>query len=140
MARLSFVPISLLLLASLAAGAGAAAAADPGEGGPRVSVQYASEEESRWLDRWTEKHLAQQGSGQAIEIQPGTDEESAQLSRMFPGNAYIGHIEYDKDHPFGRIVVDAFHSKARQAKPNDDLQKQGQEESRSHAEHDVKDL
>uniref|UniRef100_R7WEM4 Uncharacterized protein n=1 Tax=Aegilops tauschii TaxID=37682 RepID=R7WEM4_AEGTA len=107
MARLSFVPISLLLLASLAAGAGAAAAA---------------------------------GSGQAIEIQPGTDEESAQLSRMFPGNAYIGHIEYDKDHPFGRIVVDAFHSKARQAKPNDDLQKQGQEESRSHAEHDVKDL
>ncbi|KAM3400261.1 hypothetical protein ACQJBY_005258 [Aegilops geniculata] len=130
MARLSFVPISLLLLASLAgAGAGAAAAADPGEGGPRVSVQYASEEESRWLDRWTEKHLAQQGSGQAIEIQPGTDEESAQLSRMFPGNAYIGHID------FGRIVVDAFHSKARLAKPND-----GQEESQSHAEHDVKDL
>ncbi|KAF6987823.1 hypothetical protein CFC21_005431 [Triticum aestivum] len=130
MARLSFVPISLLLLASLAAaGAGAAAAADPGERGPRISTQYASEEESRWLDRWTEKHLAAQGSGQPIEIQPGTDEESAQLSRMFPGNAYIGHID------FGRIVVDAFHSKARQAKPND-----GQEESRSHAEHDVKDL
>ncbi|KAF6982270.1 hypothetical protein CFC21_000685 [Triticum aestivum] len=140
MARLlSFVPISLLLLASLAAGAGAAAAADPGEGGPRISTQYASEEESRWLDRWAEKHLPHgHGSGQAIEIQPGSDEESAQLSRMFPGNAYIGHIEYDKDHPFGRIVVDAFHSKARQAKPNDDPQ--NHEESHSHAEHDVKDL
>uniref|UniRef100_A0A8R7QAC7 Uncharacterized protein n=1 Tax=Triticum urartu TaxID=4572 RepID=A0A8R7QAC7_TRIUA len=67
MARLlSFVPISLLLLASLAAGAGAAAAADPGEGGPRISTQYASEEESRWLDRWAEKHLPHgHGSGQA---------------------------------------------------------------------------
>ncbi|KAM3406668.1 hypothetical protein ACQJBY_000634 [Aegilops geniculata] len=135
-APLSFVPISLLLLASLFA-----AAADPEEGDIRISVQYATEEESRWLDRWAEKYKAQ-GSGEGFKVQPATDEESARMDSMFTGVGYDGHIEFDDDHPFGRMVVDAFHSRRRPSKPteNDDLQKQNMEESNSRAEHDVKDL
>lgn len=96
-ARQSFVPISLLLLASLAAAA--AAAADPEEGDLRISVQYATEEESRWMDRWAEKYSAQ-GSGDGFKIQPATDEESARINSMFTGGGYDGHIEFDDDHPY----------------------------------------
>ncbi|KAF6993392.1 hypothetical protein CFC21_010290 [Triticum aestivum] len=140
-AQLSFVPITLLLLASLAAAAAAAAAADTEEGDLRISVQYATEEESRWLDRWAEKYKAQ-GSGEGFKVQPATDEESARMNSMFTGVGYDGHIEFDDDHPFGRMVVDAFHSRPRPSKPNenDDLQKKNLEESNSRAEHDVKDL
>ncbi|KAI5017062.1 hypothetical protein ZWY2020_037440 [Hordeum vulgare] len=138
-AWLSFVPISLLLLASLAAPA--AAAADPEEGDVRISVQYATEEESRWMDRWAEKYKAQ-GSGEGFKIQPATDEESARINTMFTGGGYDAHIEFDEDHPFGRMVVDAFHSRPRPSKPNgnDGLQKKNPEESASRAENDVKDL
>nr|BAK04879.1 predicted protein [Hordeum vulgare subsp. vulgare] len=102
MARLSFLLISLLLLASLAA------AADPEEGGIRFSVRYPTKEQSRWLDRWAEKHQAQ-GSGKGFKIRPATDEESAFLNRMSGRGAgtektgsragYDGRIEFDDDHP-----------------------------------------
>ncbi|KAI5017049.1 hypothetical protein ZWY2020_037427 [Hordeum vulgare] len=103
MARLSFLLISLLLLASLAA------AADPEEGGIRFSVRYPTKEQSRWLDRWAEKHQAQ-GSGKGFKIRPATDEESAFLNRMSGRGAgtektgsragYDGRIEFDDDHPY----------------------------------------
>ncbi|KAM3406664.1 hypothetical protein ACQJBY_000629 [Aegilops geniculata] len=125
MARLSSVPISLLLLASLAAAA-SASAADQEEGGIRIRVRYPTKEQSRWLDRWAEKHQAQ-GSGEGFRIRPATDEESAFLNRMSARGAektggragYDGRIEFGDDHP--RIVVDAFHSRAHTYKANDDL-------------------
>ncbi|XP_037434775.1 uncharacterized protein LOC119301884 [Triticum dicoccoides] len=128
MARLSSIPVSLLLLASLASAAASAAAVGQEEGGIKIRVRYPTKEQSRWLNRWAEKHQAQ-GSGEGFRIRPATDEESAFLNRMSARGAektggragYDGRIEFGADHPFGRIVEDAFHSRAHTSKANDEL-------------------
>jgi ABC-type xylose transport system substrate-binding protein len=82
MARLHhLVAISLLLLLPVLAAA-AAAAEEPDI---RISVQYPTEEEARWLDRWSEKYQAQ-GSGSGFSVHPATEEESEYLNSIFFDN------------------------------------------------------
>ncbi|XP_066338062.1 uncharacterized protein [Miscanthus floridulus] len=133
--HLSLVAMSLLLL--LLPVLAAAAAEEPDI---RISVQYPTEEEARWLDRWSEKYQAQ-GAGSGFSVHPATEEESAYLNSIFDNGrkraasgghshdgggaraGFDGHIEFDDDdHPFGRIVVDTVHSQASSSEPNDDLQ------------------
>lgn len=109
--RPSPVPVTrLLLLAGLAAIAvavaiavAAPAAKDPEDGQIRISVQYPTEEESQWLDRWAEKYRSKE-PGSGFSVQPATDEESAYLNRIFSGSknsGYEGRIEFDdNDRPY----------------------------------------
>jgi hypothetical protein len=118
--HLSLVATSLLLL--LLPVLAAAAAEEPDI---RISVQYPTEEEARWLDRWSEKYQAQ-GSGSGFSVHPATDEESAYLNSIFDNGkkraasgghsshgggdqgggaraGFDGHIEFDDDdHPYAR--------------------------------------
>ncbi|CAL4907127.1 unnamed protein product [Urochloa decumbens] len=141
------VPISLLLLAGLAMAFAIAVAAGSSEDGTelRISVTYPTEEESEWLDRWSEKYRAKK-PGSGFSVEPATDEESAYLNRIFADGkkgggsraaGYDGRIEFDaNDRP--RIVVDKVHSSGpRLSEPNVDLKNKKEE---SHAEHDVKEL
>jgi hypothetical protein len=117
--HLSLVATSLLLLLLLPVLAAAAAAAAE-EPDIRISVQYPTEEEARWLDRWSEKYQAQ-GSGSGFSVHPATDEESAYLNIIFDNGekraasgghsshgggaraGFDGHIEFDDDdHPYAR--------------------------------------
>ncbi|BAF17965.1 uncharacterized protein [Oryza sativa Japonica Group] len=95
----------------------------------KISMRYANAEESRWLDSWAEKtQSAGGGGGDDFEVRRATDEESARLNRMRAdadrrardgsGFGFDGHIEFDDDHPFGRVVVTDFPPSS---KPNDDL-------------------
>ncbi|EES08507.1 hypothetical protein BDA96_05G131500 [Sorghum bicolor] len=157
--HLSLVPATSLLLLLLLPVVLAAASAAAEEPQIRISVQYPTEEEARWLDRWSEKYQAQ-GAASGFSVHPATDEESAYLNSIFDngkkraasgdhshggggGGGFDGHIEFDDDdHPFGRIVVDTVHSRASSSETNDgDLQ--NHHEPHSHAEYnadDVKDL
>lgn len=123
--HLSLVPISLLLLLLLPVLAAAAAAAAAEEPGIRISVHYPTEEESRWLDRWSEKYQAQ-GSATGFAVHPATDEESAYLNSIFSNGkkraaesgghshdgggggaraGFDGHIEFDDDdHPYVHVT------------------------------------
>ncbi|CAD6257067.1 unnamed protein product [Miscanthus lutarioriparius] len=111
--HLSLVAISLLLL--LLPVLAAAAAEEPDI---RISVQYPTEEEARWLDRWSEKCQAQ-GAGSGFSVHPATEEESAYLNSIFDNGrkraasgghshdgggvraGFDGHIEFDDDdHPY----------------------------------------
>lgn len=119
--HLSLVASSLLLLLLPVLAAAAAAAAADAEPDIRISVQYPTEEEARWLDRWSAKYQAQ-GSASGFSVHPATDEESAYLNSIFSNGkkrasggghsddagghgggaraGFDGHIDFDDDHPY----------------------------------------
>ncbi|KAL6854355.1 hypothetical protein ACP4OV_019258 [Aristida adscensionis] len=117
--RLRLAVSLLLLIAGLAACATAAAEDSSEEQQLRIKVRHASAEEAAWLDRWADKYQqAEHGSGSGgFSVQPASDDESAVLNRMFSDAmkgagksrrraGFDGHIEFDGNHPFGRVVVD----------------------------------
>ncbi|CAN6338149.1 unnamed protein product [Urochloa humidicola] len=143
------VPTSLLVLAGLTAAVAVAfaiaAAAGGQQDGPdiRISVTYPTEEESEWLDRWSEKYRAKK-PGSGFSVEPATEEESAYLNSIFAGGkkggagaraGFDGRIEFDSnDRP--RIVVNNVHSGPGSSEPNVDLENKEE----FHAEHDVMEL
>ncbi|KAF0925196.1 hypothetical protein E2562_015611 [Oryza meyeriana var. granulata] len=131
--RLSLVvPVTLLLVfAGLIVISATAMAADPSDEDEepiRIRMRYANEEESRWLDGWAEKYQSRGSGGGGFAVRRATDEESARLNRMRSdadkmarggsGFGFDGRIEFDGDHPYGRVVVTEFPSSS---KLNDDL-------------------
>jgi hypothetical protein len=76
------LPITRLLVLAAVAVAVSIAFAAPGAKDPeddaqiRIKVNYPSEEESQWLDRWAEKYRSKE-PGSGFSVQPATDEESA---------------------------------------------------------------
>ena len=137
MAGFHRLSLAFLLLVVVVAGdlmistATAMAVGTSDDDGPpiKISMRYANAEESRWLDSWAEKtQSAGGGGGDDFEVRRATDEESARLNRMRAdadrrardgsGFGFDGHIEFDDDHPFGRVVVTDFPPSS---KPNDDL-------------------
>lgn len=90
------LPITRLLVLAAVAVAVSIAFAAPGAKDPeddaqiRIKVNYPSEEESQWLDRWAEKYRSKE-PGSGFSVQPATDEESAYLNRIFSGSKNSGY-------------------------------------------------
>ncbi|KAL6643432.1 hypothetical protein ACP70R_018198 [Stipagrostis hirtigluma subsp. patula] len=109
--HLPLVAVSLLLLAVAAAAAAAAMGQQQQQGERRVgmTMRYADEEESRWLDRWAETHEPL-GSGRPMRVQPATEEEARWLNRMSANDKKAqeshrrgsgdGYLEFEADNPY----------------------------------------
>ncbi|KAL6623078.1 hypothetical protein ACP70R_032957 [Stipagrostis hirtigluma subsp. patula] len=108
--RLPLVAISLLLLAAAAA---MGQQQQQGEKRVGMTMRYADEEESRWLDRWAETHEPL-GSGRPMTVQPATEEESRWLNRMSANDKKAqeshrrgsgdGYLEFEADNPYVRAL------------------------------------
>ncbi|KAL6623073.1 hypothetical protein ACP70R_032952 [Stipagrostis hirtigluma subsp. patula] len=113
--RLPLAAASLLLLAAAVAAAAAMGQQEQGEKRVGMTMRYADEEESRWLDRWAETHEPL-GSGRPMRVQPATEEEARWLNRMSAndkkaqeshrrgGGGGDGYLEFEADNPYVRAL------------------------------------
>ncbi|CAL4899772.1 unnamed protein product [Urochloa decumbens] len=138
------VVLLVLVAAGLALASSSTTAALLPEGKVRVTVRYADEEESRWLDRWAQTHQPLGSGGGRFRLTPASAEESAWLNRLSDRAAKGAreardgddgshhHVEFDHDDPHGRVIQSFL---SRLAKMREDLERAEAEEQK-----DTKDL